>query len=552
MHFGLGEGVAGQCIGCDQPHEKGSFGEAYLAGGNLKRFAEAPAAAVVVGVLVLCLVSFLALFGYFLSAGAAQIQSRLEDRSQAAARVVATNAGWIAAVANQTLRRVDAALGPTMSGDAESMKPAVEGLPAEVDVYIIDAEANTIFATIEGASQINVADREYFTAVRDGAAFYTSPMLVSRLTGEKIFVFSKRVMRDGAFAGAIMVSFDDTMMQDFWSSLDMSPGSTVGLFRTDGQLMARYPPIDEPLSLAGHPLIKEHFATSPVGTYSSEASPIDGVARVVSYRTVPGTELLAVASVASDASWQEFRQAIMAVVMLVAPMLLVLAGGGIWVLRLLRRDAKRREELQKALETNVLLFREIHHRVKNNLQSVQSLVRMQDMPRNAKIDLQSRLSAMAAMHEHIYSHDRYVDIDTHDLVPAVVDEVAHAYGAEVELVYDIDHAVADRDHITPLSLLLSELVTNALKYAFADGRKGRIIVSLRDSGNGRCVLTVEDNGMGMGETPAVPTSMGMRLIGGVVSQMSGRYQYEAAEGTRFVADLALTAAGHNVEAPHPA
>jgi two-component sensor histidine kinase len=515
----------------------------------LKRVAEIPAAAVVVGVLSICMAVFLLLFAYFVATGSAQMQARLEDRSQAAARVVATNAGWIATVANQTLRRVDAALGPSMTGDAQSLKPAVEGLPADVDIYIIDADANTIFSTIEGASRVNVADREYFTAVRDGADFYTSPMLLSRLTGENIFVFSKRVMRNGAFAGAIMISFDDTMMQDFWSSLDMSAGSTVALFRIDGALMARYPPLDRPVSLADHPLINEHFATNPNGTYTSESSPIDGVARVVSYRVVPGTSILAVASIASDPSWKEFHRAIVAVFMLVAPMILVLVVGAIWVLRLLDRDAKRRDELQQALETNVLLFREIHHRVKNNLQSVQSLVRMQDMPRNAKIDLQSRLSAMAAMHEHIYRHDRYVDIDAHDLVPAVVDEVVRAYGAEVEMVYDIDHAMIDRDHMTPLSLLLSELVTNALKYAFVDGRSGQIIITLRDLGNGRCSLAVQDNGVGLGDVPDNTTSMGLRLIKGVVSQMSGKHSYVETEGTRFEAELALTTEGHHAAEP---
>lgn len=495
----------------------------------------------------MCLLSFLLLFGYFISAGSADIQTRLEDRSAAAAHVVATNAGWIAAVANQTLRRVDAALGPTMSGDDESMRPAVEGLPADIDVYIIDATADTIFATVPITGRINVADREYFTAVRDGAAFYTSPLIVSRITGERIFVFSKRVMRGGQFAGAIMVSFSDAMMLEFWASLDMSPGSTVALFRDDGEMMARFPAVEEAVDLSDHALFSEHLPAAPNGTYTSASSPLDGVARVVSYRTVPGTEIIAVASVASNTTWNEFHTAIWSVMLLVTPMILVLAGGGLWVVQLLKRDGARREELQQALETNVLLFREIHHRVKNNLQSVQSLVRMQDMPRSAKVDLQSRLSAMAAMHEHIYSHDRYVDIDAHELVPAVVDEVANAYGAEVELVYDIDHAMIDRDHMTPLSLLLSELVTNALKYAFADGRAGRITVAIRDLHNGRCKLIVEDNGVGLGEVPEATTSMGMRLIRGVVSQMSGKYEYEQVEGTRFVAELALTVEGHKVE-----
>ncbi|ODT72516.1 MAG: hypothetical protein ABS75_03405 [Pelagibacterium sp. SCN 63-23] len=503
------------------------------------------ATTVAIAFLLVCLAAFALVSTYFVAQSLAQTRLRLEDRSQAAAQVVATNAGWLAQVANQTLRRIDAVLGPAMSSDPAILKAAVEGLPAEVDVYIIDAEANTLFATVPGAEAISVADREYFKTLRDGRAFYTSGQMVSRLTGENIFVFAKQVRRQGQFAGAIMVSFDDTVLRNFWSSLDLEPGSAVSLFRRDGLLMARYPAVEGPVNLAAHALIAEHLPKEEFGTYFSDASPIDDVPRVVSFRAVPGTEILALASIATNRTWQTLRGAVIAVTLIAAPIVLGLIAGGIWVVRLLRRDAKRHAELELANETNVLLFREIHHRVKNNLQSVQSLVRMQDMPTGAKIDLQSRLSAMAAMHEHIYRHDRYEDIDAHDLVPVVVNEVVQAYGADVELRYDIAHVAVDRDHITPLSLLLSELVTNALKYGQVDERRGIIAVTLHDLGGGRCNLVVADNGPGIGPVPETPTSMGLRLIRGVVSQMGGTYRFVADIGTRFEAELALSIGGHS-------
>ncbi len=508
------------------------------------RFGEVRATTVAVAFLLLCVAVFAGVFAYFVIQGVDQTRIRLEERSQAAAQVVATNAGWVAQVANQTLRRVDAVLGPDLSTDRETLQAAVEGLPDEVDVYIIDASANTIFATVPGAEAVSVADRDYFIALSEGADFYMSGLLVSRLTGENIFVFSKRVTRNGIFAGAVMVSFSDALMQTFWSYLDLDPGSTVSLVRRDGQLMARYPGISEAVDLSGHPLIVQYLPQAESGTYFSEASPVDGISRVVSYRAIPGTEILALASIATNRTWDALRGAIVAVMIIAMPILLGLIGGGIWIVRLLRRDASRRADLEAANETNILLFREIHHRVKNNLQSVQSLVRMQDIPASAKIDLQSRLSAMAAMHEHIYKHDRYEDIDAHDLVRVVVDEVVQAYGANAQIDYDLDHVAVDRDHATPLSLLLSELVTNALKYAFKDGRDGRIAVTLRDLGGGRCGLVVADNGIGIGEVPEMPTSMGLRLVRGVVSQMGGTYRFVTDQGTRFEADLALAVSGH--------
>ncbi|NGP19229.1 sensor histidine kinase [Devosia aurantiaca] len=266
---------------------------------------------------------------------------------------------------------------------------------------------------------------------------------------------------------------------------------------------------------------------------------------------MPGTDIVALASVATNTTWSSLHNAIISVFIIVAPIMIALVAGGLYVIRLLRRDAKRRAELEAANETNVMLFREIHHRVKNNLQSVQSLVRMQDMPKSAKIDLQSRLSAMAAMHEHIYRNDKYEDIDAHALIPVVVNEVVHAYGSNAEVRYAVDHVAVDRDHITPLSLLLSELITNALKYAFADGRDGIIEVKVKDLGHGRCELVVADNGVGFGTLPDTPTSMGLRLIRGVVSQMGGTYKFVNDNGTRFEADLALASAGHDAAHAKP-
>ncbi|QQR40803.1 sensor histidine kinase [Devosia rhizoryzae] len=512
---------------------------------------EVRAATVAIALLLLCFFAFAGVFAYFVVTAIEQTGQRLEERAESSARVVATNAVWMAQVAEQTLRRMDAVLGSELDFNRETLEAAVRGLPAEVNVYIIDQTAHTIFSTVGDAERVDVSDRDYFKAAQAGLTFYTSGLLISRITGEQIFVFSRRVQRQGEFAGAVMVSFNGAVTKEFFEALEFEEGSTVSLIRRDGALMARYPAPDGPVDLSEHPLITEHLPQADFGAYFSDTSPIDGLSRVVGYRAVPGTDIVALASIATNSTWSSLKNAIVAVFIIVAPIILALAAAGLYVIRLLRRDAKRRAELEAANETNVMLFREIHHRVKNNLQSVQSLVRMQDMPRNAKIDLQSRLSAMAAMHEHIYRHDRYEDIDAHDLIPVVVNEVVHAYGTNTEVRYDVDHVAVDRDHITPLSLLLSELVTNALKYAFSDGREGIITVAVRDQGHGRCSLSVSDNGVGFGALPEMPTSMGLRLIRGVVSQMGGTYEFVNDNGTRFEADLALASGGHHAPQSKP-
>lgn len=493
-----------------------------------------------IGLMLVFLALFAGIFGYFLATGINQTEDRLVERSSAAAQVIATNASWIAEVAQQTLRRVDLALGPTMAGDADDLAPVLDGLPSMTEVYVIDATAHTIYATVPGAENVSVADRDYFIAVRDGAPFYMSPLLTSRLTSDRIFVFSKRLERDGAFAGAVMVSFPEALLAEMWTNLEFEDGSTISLIRSDGQLIARFPPSEGPADLSALPLFTEYLPEADNGTYNSERSPVDGVARVVSYRRVPGTDIIALASIGSAQVWAAFNSAVLAVFIIVSPIVLGLLLGCAWIVRLLYRDAAQAKALQASLEANTMLFREIHHRVKNNLQSVQSLVRMQDIPQAAKRDLQSRFAAMAAMHQHIYQHDRYEDIDAHDFIPAVVDEVMVAYGADAAVRYEVEHIAVDRDHATPLALLLSELVTNTCKYAFAEGESGSVTVGLRRGEEGRAILSVRDNGAGIDADHIAGSGMGMRLIKGVVAQMNGTHSFHNDGGAVFEADLALS------------
>jgi len=495
--------------------------------------------------MLLILAAFAAIFGYFLAIGVRQTEERLVERASAAAQVVSLNAYWIAEVGQQTLLRVDAALGQTVTGDAADLAPVLEGLPALSEVYIVNAGGQTIFTTVEGARSVSVADREYFKQLQNGAPFYTSSLLISRLNGQRVFIFAKRLQRDGKFAGALMVSFPESVLEDLWRNLDLEQDSTISLVREDGQLMARFPPSEGPVDLSALPLFTQYLPDSDTGTYNSGSSPVDGVARTVSYRKVPGTQIIALASVASAPTWASFNGAVVAVFIIVSPIVLGLVLGCAWIVRLLYRDAGQARALQASVETNTMLFREIHHRVKNNLQSVQSLVRMQDIPQAAKLDLQSRFAAMAAMHQHIYQHDRYQDIDAHDFIPAVVDEVIAAYGSDAVVEYEVEHVAVDRDHATPLALLLSELVTNACKYAFADQASGVVTVGLRPAESGRAILSVRDNGKGIEMDRLGNSSMGMRLIKGVVAQMDGTYSFHNEDGTVFEADVALSTGGRN-------
>ncbi|HTV70117.1 MAG TPA: cache domain-containing protein [Rhizobiaceae bacterium] len=476
--------------------------------------------------------------------GRREAQRRAEDRAFAASEVVATNARWIVELSQQALRRIDEALGPDIdnrkSDTVTNINDAVDSLPGIVKAYVVTADGRTLYSTDPGVQPIDIRDRPYFADLAKGAPWYVSPLLVSRLNGDQIFVFSRRLERDGQFVGAAIISFNVLVLADIWRSLQFDADSTVGLIRDDGQLIARYPLAEGPLDMSGYVLFTDYLKRNREGIYTA-VSPADGVQRFVGYRRVEGTSLIAVASVSAASAFVPFWRSTLTTLALALPALLALGGAAWWIAHLLRQDTKRQIELARAMEANQLLFKDIHHRVKNNLQSVQSLVRMQPIPAEVKADLQRRIAAMTAVHEHIYRLDQYVEVDAQLLLPAIVEPLVTTFGQDVKVDFNIDPLEVERDAATPLALLVNELVTNSLKYAFAERGSGTIKLALKDQGDGRVQLVISDDGVGF-EPEASSTGMGSRLIKAMVLQLDGTYSYRVDGGTIFEADLAIRSA----------
>ncbi len=454
-------------------------------------------------------------------------------------RFVATNARWIDALAWQALQRIDESLGPDI-GTADNknildLNQAVENLPGQVQAYVVDRGGVAILSTETEIKPVSITDRPYFSELAKGAKRHVSSLLISRQNGEQIFVFSRRIERNGVFAGAAMVSFQANLLGEILESADLGPNSTVGLIRRDGQLVARYPLPSGPLDMSGYVLFTEHLPKSPNGTYFA-ISPADGVTREVAYRTVEGTDFIAVSSVGYDAGMRPFWNDVFIAVALLCVAAVGLITAASWIRHLLARDAARSTSLSVALEENQLLLREIHHRVKNNLQAVQSLIRMQRLPDETQKSLFDRIAAMISVHEQIYSRDQYSRVSARHLLTSVVDTLVKSYGSAVEVEYAINDIVVSADTATPLALLTNEVVTNCLKYAFPDGRSGRITVSLKTLSERRACLVIADNGVGF-DRDSVRSGMGSRLITGVMSQLHGEFIYQSEGGTTFIAEM---------------
>jgi two-component sensor histidine kinase len=483
-----------------------------------------------IALLFVLILSMLALLIYNESRDATR---RAEDRALAAAQVVSTNARWITELAKQALGRMDIALGNDFDSPnpaaRTTIREAIANLAGDSKAYIVAADGRTLFTTDPTFKAIDIRDRDYFSALAKGDDFYTSTLLVSRLDGSQIFVFSKRLVRDGRFAGAAIISFQAGILREIWQSLRLDPLSPVSFIRNDGWLIARYPYPDGPLDLSKYVLFTDYLKIGDAGIYRA-VSPADQISRIVAYRRAEGTDIVAISSISTRAAYAVFWRNAMSTLGIAMPALLGLAAAIFWIWRLLQNDRRQKLDTINALELNRMLVKDTHHRVKNNLQSIMSMIRMHNMPERVKKDLQSRISAMAAVHEHLYRVDQVSEINADALIRGIVSALLKGSDPHIRALYDIEPLIIDRDHATPLALLVSEAVTNSLKHSA--GKTSTIKIALNSVPTGQLLLSIADDGPGF--DPGRPSEgLGRRLIAAMLIQLNGTASYHFNEGTEF-------------------
>ncbi|KRD25281.1 hypothetical protein ASE36_21680 [Rhizobium sp. Root274] len=494
------------------------------------------------------LVIVLAWLGYVVLAVAWGLQSyrssiqAAEDRVAAASLVVATHAEWVNAFASQSTRRIAAiAVGEDVRewDIAEGVANAIEGLPSSAKVYIVDAEGNTRFSTDPDVQPINITDRAYFRALKEGAPEYVSSLLISRLNGEQIFVFSRRLERNGEFAGTVNLSLSAEIMKPIWDAVNLGGDFAVSFIRDDGQLVARYPKPDRPLDMSNYVLFTDYLKRAPTGTYTAAASPMDGVQRIVGYRKVATTPFVAIAAGDLGLLMRPFWNGVLVLAVFTAIACLGSLAAAWRIRSLVNAQERQSAELADALEQNQFLLREIHHRVKNNLQSVMSLVRLHLKGQEGSHALTDRIKAMVEVHQLIYKHDSYIAIEAGSLTRSVVEGVLASFGSSTSPTYVFEPAHVSNDRATSLALLVNEVVSNSLKYGSAKVGQSELWISLTSSDEpGFFWLEIRDNGPGFDNT-TVHKGTGSKLIEGSVRQLDGTYGFSVANGSVFRAHLKL-------------
>jgi len=212
------------------------------------------------------------------------------------------------------------------------------------------------------------------------------------------------------------------------------------------------------------------------------------------------------------------------------------------------RDITKRvtaeRHLIKSLSEKEMLIKEIHHRTKNNLMVIQSLLRLQarqirdDADKEMFKDSENRVRAMGMIHERLYRTGDLTTIDMSEYMNTLATTLFRSYrteGSDITLNIDAEKMDLDIDAIIPCGLIVNELVTNALKYAFPQGGKGEIGVSLKDNGDGTCTLGVRDSGIGLPEGMDIhrTSSLGMQIITALCRQIDASLEVISKKGTEF-------------------
>jgi two-component system, sensor histidine kinase PdtaS len=478
-------------------------------------------------------------------------QSHRDARETAAAQatnavfVASTYAGWLIEANLQALSRIADAVaarpGLLDGPRVEDLTDAVSTLPGDVHIWVFDADGNAVL-TSEALVPASIGDRLYFQELRDGAPWSVGALLGGMVSHRKQFPIGRRIERDGAFVGAVVSFVPDDLLSTFWRSMDVGRGSTVTLVRNDGWLMARYPSQEEPLNIIDHVLFTEHLRQASEGVYGPTVSPADGVTRMVAFRRVDRLPLVATVAIPASALADSFWRRASEQLLLLAPVALALLGVSIWAVVLVQREELALKARDAALERNQLLFREIHHRVKNNLQTVAALVRMQDGLSQSKHDLTGRIAAMAAVHEHIFDHSNFDRIDFSAYVETLCDRLHAIHGSVATIECRLACLSVTADQAMPLGLILNEVIVNAFKHAFVDGSRGRIRVRLDLADAETATLIVEDDGVGLPRDR--PTGLGSQLIAALTKQVRGHFEFEEDDGTRFVLTFPVSETGH--------
>jgi len=200
--------------------------------------------------------------------------------------------------------------------------------------------------------------------------------------------------------------------------------------------------------------------------------------------------------------------------------------------------------LKKSLEEKEVLLKEVHHRVKNNMQIISSILKMQerlvDDPKLKTVlgESQNRIRSMALIHENLYRNETLANIKFANYVQSLTTNLSRTYAdmqGRISFHFDIEDVSLPIDIGIPCGLIINELISNSFKHAFAGREKGLISIGLRVSNGNEYTLLVADDGVGILHQTSFNNSgsLGMRIVTKLVQQIEGALDYDFKNGTKY-------------------
>jgi two-component sensor histidine kinase/predicted hydrocarbon binding protein len=206
---------------------------------------------------------------------------------------------------------------------------------------------------------------------------------------------------------------------------------------------------------------------------------------------------------------------------------------------------KYEENMKSSLAEKEVLLREIHHRVKNNLQIISSLLNLQaesiteEHSKEKFKESITRIKSMAIIHELLYRSKNFSGINILEYFQELTSIIQQSYSfgsnIEMNLKVDVNKELISIDKAIPCGIIINELLSNAFKYAFPKGKKGKIDIEFKRTGKRRYMIKVSDNGIGMDTTSIMhdPKTLGLQLVSALVGQLEGKVKAESRKGTTF-------------------
>lgn len=214
------------------------------------------------------------------------------------------------------------------------------------------------------------------------------------------------------------------------------------------------------------------------------------------------------------------------------------------IIRDITERKKSEEQLKKSLKEKEMLLKEIHHRVKNNLMVISSLLNLQSKYIKDKESLnifresQNRAQSMALIHERLYRSKDLKRIDFGEYIRTLALDLYHSYvidPGKIELKFDVEGIMLDINTTIPLGLIVNELVSNSMKHGFPEGRHGEIIIQFHKKDDSTYELEIKDNGVGFPDDLDYRNteSLGLQLVNSLTEQIDGEIELKNSNGTTF-------------------